>query len=381
MAFVVIGAVLAVLTYGSFNKRVAAIGFVTPRDGLIVVPSDLNGFVDDIRVSEGSRVHKGEVVAVIRQDKIATNQRPVSIQLSETDRLLAEKLDEKIADEIHIAAVERNRRDERRRSIEFEISQLKDKLVFLNEKARIAEAKYEQQKQLASQGYISPIRADEERLAWQELIQAEHAARGALLKQESTLKDIALEEEGAARKSKSAIGDISRLKLEAVKQRIDQNSREQSTIVAPMDGDVTTIRIARGQATAAGAPLMSIVPSDARLEAQLFVPTSIIGHVSVGQEVHLRYRAFSFEQYGVQAGIVREVARAPVAGRDTPFPAVLPDEPLYSVRVALQPRSAPELNDAIRLQPGMLLDADILIQRVTVWRFLAGPIFQSINRK
>jgi multidrug efflux pump subunit AcrA (membrane-fusion protein) len=215
MAFVVIGAVLAVLTYGSFNKRVAAIGFVTPRDGLIVVPSDLNGFVDDIRVSEGSRVHKGEVVAVIRQNKIATNQRPVSIQLSETDRLLAEKLDEKIADEIHIAAVERNRRDERRRSIEFEISQLKDKLVFLNEKARIAEAKYEQQKQLASQGYISPIRADEERLAWQELIQAEHAVRGALLKQESILKDIALEEEGAARKSKSAIGDISRLKLEA----------------------------------------------------------------------------------------------------------------------------------------------------------------------
>ena len=63
---------------------------------------------------------------------------------------------------------------------------------------------------------------------------------------------------------------------------------------------------------AAAGALASLMPADARLQAQLFAPSSAIGFVRPDQTVLLRYQAFPYQKFGHQSGQVVQVSRTPL---------------------------------------------------------------------
>jgi membrane fusion protein len=131
---------------------------------------------------------------------------------------------------------------------------------------------------------------------------------------------------------------------------------------------------------------MSIVPSGATLQAQLFSSSRGIGFLREGQRVLLRYESFPYQKFGYHVGLVTAVSRSTVspaemtqqlAGLSTLYGA---NEPVYRVTVNLPQQTVTAYGDPMPLQPGMKLEADVLLESRRLIEWMLEPLF-SITGK
>jgi len=129
------------------------------------------------------------------------------------------------------------------------------------------------------------------------------------------------------------------------------------------------------------APLLSIVPAGSKLAAELFSPSRAIGFVRPGQEVLLRYAAFPYQKFGTYRGKVAVISRSAVspselspqlAGLTSLFGA---NEPVYRIKVTPASQTAIAHGEPVPLQPGMQLEADVLIERRRLIEWVLDPLF------
>ncbi|WP_266064291.1 HlyD family type I secretion periplasmic adaptor subunit [Brucella intermedia] len=96
------------------------------------------------------------------------------------------------------------------------------------------------------------------------------------------------------------------LEQEVIKAR---KRRELMTITSPIDGTVQLSSITTvGQVVAPNTELMRVVPADARLEIEAFLPNKDIGFVEVGQPAIIKVEAYPFTRFGILEGHVIRVS-------------------------------------------------------------------------
>jgi membrane fusion protein len=133
--------------------------------------------------------------------------------------------------------------------------------------------------------------------------------------------------------------------------------------------------------------LASLLPSDAKLQAKLFAPSSAVGFVRPDQLVQLRYQAFPYQKFGHHAGQVLQVSRTPLHTTELaslPLPESLKAtpaaEPLYPITVTLDQQSVQAYGQAQPLVPGMQLEADVLLDRRRLIEWIFEPLLSVTGR-
>ena len=152
-------------------------------------------------------------------------------------------------------------------------------------------------------------------------------------------------------------------------------SRRETVIRAPMAGIVTNIAVNRGQSVAADAPLATVLPKGSGMHVELLVPTRAIGFLTKGQEVVLRYEAFPYERFGQYRGVITESAATVEAGR----PRGQPHRQGPS-RVSEPGDRRRGARGEFPLRPGMLVNADLLLEKRTLLEWVFEPVLQLKGR-
>jgi membrane fusion protein len=98
----------------------------------------------------------------------------------------------------------------------------------------------------------------------------------------------------------------------------EAEARRSLVIPAPQAGTVTAVHAHAGAAVGPAAPLLSIVPRGAVLEAHLYAPSRAVGFVRAGQQVLLRYRAYPYQKFGHSRGIIASVSRSAIEPAELP---------------------------------------------------------------
>jgi membrane fusion protein len=166
----------------------------------------------------------------------------------------------------------------------------------------------------------------------------------------------------------------------------EAEARRQIVITAPQDGTVTGIQTEPGGNANPHVPLMSIVPADAVLQAELFSPTRAIGFVRPGQRVLLRYQAFPYQKFGFYQGTIRSVSRSAVSPSElgqqlTGLTSLFgSNEPVYRVTVDLAQQTVTAYGGPVPLQPGMQLEADVLIESRRLIEWMLEPLFSVTGK-
>lgn len=142
---------------------------------------------------------------------------------------------------------------------------------------------------------------------------------------------------------------------------------------APVSGTVNSLNIkALGQVVAAGAPMMSIVPSDESLIAEVWVRNEDAGFVSRGIPAKVKLTAFPFQKYGWIQGEVDWV------GADSEVPEAMRNaqgEPLfYKARVMLQAQGLVRNGKTFDAKPGMQAQVDVLLGQRSLLEYLTSPL-------
>jgi membrane fusion protein len=155
--------------------------------------------------------------------------------------------------------------------------------------------------------------------------------------------------------------------------------RRETVIRAPIAGTITNIAVSLGASLAEDALLATVLPKGSGLEAQLLVPTRAAGFVQPGNEVVLRYDAFPFQRFGQYRGSVHNVSRTVWSPGEKVGPMTV-REPVYRIDVQLDRQTVAAGGQEIALRPGMMVNADILLEKRTVFEWIFEPVLELRGR-
>jgi membrane fusion protein len=371
-----IGVVAALTTFAAFAgyvRKETAVGYLTPTTGTAKVFAPRTGTIRQVHVREGDAVQEGQALLTIDTDQIASDGLDVNVALLETLSAQRELLSKTIEAEEERAGSERERLSSLAKGLKFEISQLQAQLQLQNERLQVANADLDAGQQLRSKGYLTAIELRRRQMATLEQQQAQKA-----LNQQIAAKRNQLTE---AESSLSQLPTIMAQKVQALRnelsateQRIAETKGRRAYVIrAPVAGRVSTLQASVGQNAHPQRPQLEIVPENATLHAELFVPARAIGFIEPGQPVRLLFDAFPYQHFGTYRGEVVRVSQTMLMTSDTGSPLKL-NEPTYRVIARLERQDVDVNGKAVPLQPDMLLKADILLERRSLMSWLLSPL-------
>jgi membrane fusion protein len=169
---------------------------------------------------------------------------------------------------------------------------------------------------------------------------------------------------------------ISALRSEAFRLSTDlaeYQSRRSFLLLSPIAGTVASAAAQVGSATIAQQTLMTILPADWQLAAELFVPSRAAGFLHPGQSVRLNYDAFPRQKFGPFAGRIERVSDFVLLPAEVPQTFSL-REATYKVRVQVLRKDVVTGLRNARLRPGMLLAAEIVLEKRNLIDWLLEPL-------
>jgi membrane fusion protein len=377
--------VLGLFAFGEYTRKARIGGWLAPEQGLIQIVAPQPGVLTRLHAQEGLEVIAGAPLAVLsteRQSEVfgATQSEVVRQLLAQRDSLRAERgrhegLFAQTAATVggRLAVTEAEARD------------LDREIALQRERMTLAEQAAARQRELRDRG-IAPeqnvVEAEQDALDQAVALQGLERSRTALgrarLELEAERDELPLREAMQLAATDREIAALDQALAEAEAAR-------EIVITAPENGTVTGLRLASGSSIGTDAPLMTLVPAGARLEARLYGPSHAIGFVRPGQQVLLRYEAFPHQKFGRYEGVVQSVSRSTVGpaelgGDGVTLPGLAPGEPVYRVTVALASQTATAYGEAVPLQPGMKLEADILIETRHLYEWVLDPLHSLAGR-
>lgn len=141
----------------------------------------------------------------------------------------------------------------------------------------------------------------------------------------------------------------------------------------------------RGTVVQPGTILLTIVPQDEPLLAEVWISNLDAGFIIPGQAVRVKLAAYPFQKYGMLDGIVRHVsadassAQEKNKGGEPAQDDALPAAGLnYLALVELNSPVLEAQGARLRLTPGMQVSAEILLGTRTVLEYLLSPIQKTV---
>lgn len=371
---------IAVALWGQYTRRERVEGYVALDTGAARVLIPDAGRVTDLLIREGEEVKAGDPMAKVSLDRSmgsgASTNEAVAAEM-QSRRAILEK-EQNQWRELGAQQVEQLRR--RIRDLETELTQIDREAKLQQERIKSAKDQLERyhglagEKQFVSEALVKQKRDEvtDQEIKLQNLVRQ----RGQV---ERDLGSAKLEEPSIDLRTRTQVEQVARQMSELQEGLTQVEARRESVIRAPMAGVVTNIAINRGQSVAADSALATVLPKGSGMHVELLVPTRAIGFVRPGQEVVLRYEAFPYERFGQYRGAVTDVSRSVWTQGEHVGP-LSAREPVYRVDVKLDRQNVSALGQDYALRAGMLVSADLLLERRTLLEWIFEPVLKLKDR-
>ncbi len=360
---------LIFLLFASYTRKQTVIGWLAPDKGLVRIVSSQEGVIQEVHAKEGDVVAAGARLVTLDFDNALTDGRSAATVKLESLNAQYNEVYERLAPlQKQYDAKERQLRA-RVESLKVELAAVQQQERAQKQRVRIADQVLGRYRALAAEDNASDIEVLEHEEALLILTQNQTQLgreRLAITRQieeaEGVLVDLPGDRQAAASELRNQLETLSR-------QRAEYEASRSIVLTAPVAGSIAAAPLRKGQTAGGGRMLMALIPEGGYLQVELFVPTSAAGFVKSGQDVNLRLDAFPHQKFGVVRGTVNTISRSVYNPSELPISVAL-EEPVYSVTVDIEEQSISFNDDRFPLQAGMLLKADILLERRRMWRLL-----------
>jgi membrane fusion protein len=267
----------------------------------------------------------------------------------------------------------------RAKDLENELVQVDREMKLPETRVKSTREQAERFKSLAGEKFVSDVAAKQKQdeVTDQEIkLQALRRQRAQV---ERDLGAARLEEPQVAMRTRNQTDQLARQISELNEGLSQVEARRETVIRAPMEGIVTNIAVNSGQSVAADSPNATVLPMGGGLHVELLVPTRAIGGVTKGAEVVLRYEAVPDERVGQCRGVITNIGNI-VWTQGERIGPLSAREPVYRVDVQLERQSVAALGQEFPLRPGMLVNADLLLEKRTLLEWLFEPVLQLKGR-
>lgn len=391
---------------GKLDIVAVAEGKLIPESYVKIVQPAESGIVKDILVKEGQSVQAGQVL--MRMDTLISEADSKSIDADyQRKRLALRRIEAELAGQPfktqaedppqlaqEIAAQYRANRsafeaalaEERSRLIKAKqdmaaAEQVKKKLEEVLPHYRNQDQAYEK---LVKDGFAGSLMGSDkkrERLEKEQELQTQgfliESAKANILQSEKKLAQI---DSDYRRQLHAERNDI-QAQFDKLAQEVAKQSHRQSLLElkAPQDGVVKDLAThTTGTVVQPGTILLTLVPKDEILRAEVWVSNEDIGFVRQGQPVKLKFAAFPFQKYGMIEGTVEHVsadaADSNTANASQNDQGKKTQPLLYKALVRLKDMALAMDGQRFALSAGMQTNAEIWLGDRTVMEYLLSPV-------
>jgi hemolysin D len=211
------------------------------------------------------------------------------------------------------------------------------------------------------------------------------AIRGKSAEAEHTVKKLMAERQ-------AFIEDFHRASMEQLIERRDQRDtaaeelkkmelrRTMVTLTAPADAVVLDLaQRSVGSVVRDAEPIVTLVPLNVPLEAEVSVGSLDIARVAVDMDARIKFEAYPFQKFGTATGSVRVISRDTFTPTQEEVTAGQSPTPFFRARVALTDTKLNAPDENIRLSPGMTVSTEIKVGRRTIMSYILYPIVKGLD--
>jgi len=370
---------IVVAVWGQYTRRERVEGYLALDTGAARVLITDAGRITDLVVKEGDEVRAGDPLARVSFDRSlgtgASSSETAAREIGSRRTILEkEQAQWKELGEQQSAQLRRRMQD-----LQNEIAQIDNEMKLQETRIKSAKDQAERYRAYANDKFVSDVllRQKMDEVTDQEIkLQALKRQRGQV---ERDLGAARMEEPSIQLRARAQVEQVER-QISELKQGMSQVEAQRETVIrAPMAGVVTNVAVNRGQSVAADTPLVTVLPKGSGMHVELLVPTRAIGFLKPGQEVVLRYEAFPYERFGQYHGVITEIGRNVWTSGERVGP-LQAREPVYRVDVALESQTVAALGQELPLRPGMLVNADLLLEKRSILEWIFEPVLRLKGR-
>lgn len=345
------------------DQIVRATGQVIPQERTQIIQAADGGVLQELRVSEGEVVHKGQVLARLESERASAGVDEVRNRIAglEISRLRAQA--EASAQIFDAAAYSRSHHDlVRAQQLLFQqnIQALEEELTALRKQQDLAEEERTLTERLYQTGDVSRVEYMRTQRAVLEILQRQSATQDKF-RSEARKEAARIEDEITAQRSK-------------LQER--QSIFDHTVLQAPTDGIVKYLRInTLGGVLRPGDELMQISSTAGQHIIEAKINPADIGQLSIGQQAVLRLDAFDYSLYGTLP------ARLDYLSVDTLSDSSADprsSQPYYRARLSISLSKASRISEQ-DIKPGMAVSIDVRTGQRSVMYYIAKPIMRAFS--
>ncbi|ENU29347.1 hypothetical protein F991_02736 [Acinetobacter sp. CIP-A165] len=379
---------LVIITFtiwGSYTKRSTVKGQLTPLSGLIQVYATQQGTIMKKNIYEGQKVQKGDILYVISTTNY-TEHGDIAAALAKQTQLKEQSLRNEI---MRLHLIHQNEKQ----TVLNQISLLNESLIrvnnlLLNQRNRVNLAKNNQKRyEIAlQQNAASHEEVEAKKIEYFDQVSQYESLQRDKVTLEKQFNEQKIVLDGLQNKQSNEVEQYERLLSSNAQELIEMQAQQSLAVQANADGIVSTINAEVGEFVDLTKPLLTILPENTSLIAQLYVPSRAIGFVKEGDQVLLRYQAYPYQKFGHAKAHVLSISKTASAGQDMKTIGVISpqeqmnNEPVYLVRAKLDKQVVKAYGKDMPLQAGMTLDGDIMHETRKLYEWVLEPLF-SITGK
>lgn len=375
---VVLAALILFFVFGSYTRSETVSGFLQPSDGLSRISGVQSGTVEELYVKEGEVVQAGTSLLRIRTGRLLVDGS-LEGQLQEQLDLAIVSLQVQIDQSRTLAEVEKRKLAQLQKDLQQQRKHLVEQLTTQKKYVAVLEQELSVLENLLARKHISKSDYNGKLsilLTAQLELQGLKKEKAAL---EARYSEVKSEYQKIDLDSESRVAALMQSVSEMRQRLIESQSRSSYVLTAPVSGTVSSLLVRKGAWVDSGRQLLTVLPINSELQAELYVPTRAIGFTKIGQTVQVRYSAFPYQKFGFYKGHVTEVSRTIIAPNDIPAPAQL-NEPVYRVTVSLSRQAIKAYGEDYPLQSGMQLTADMMGEKRSIFEWLLEPLYSLSGR-
>lgn len=365
---------IALLTMGHYTRHESARGTLLPEAGLLSVRAVASGVVTRVLVREGDTVAQDQPLAELTTDLDSVDIGKTRAAIAKALRALQSRADTDLQQHSQLTEQKRIGFVARLAILRDQRAQIDRQMGIQAEQAQSAHDLWEKIQPLGARGVVSGVQVEQHKAA---ALSAQNEL-AALKRQRLTNEQEIASTDDQLRQlpliAAAEQNDIRRKRAE-IDQALAQSEAQRAVVLrAAQAGTVSSLAVRPGDAIVSGARLLSLVPKDSLLEAEMWLPSRAIGLLNQGDRVAIRLDAFPYQKFGLHYGRIAEVSRSAVSpaelGALSGEKAV---ESLFRVRVRLDRQTIDVYGKSESLKPGMALTGDVLLER----RRLIEWLFES----
>jgi HlyD family secretion protein len=348
--------------WGAIPTESTGEGILLRRGGVSDLVAPSAGQIEEVLVSAGDVIEKGQPVARLRQDEL---QRQIADRRSKQADLRAEYQERQLYSQEQERLRSRDL-EQQRRNLELGIKTLDTEIDLLRRRL-------EDQEALLADGLVTKQTV----VATQQELNAKRDQQEAKRLELSGLQSKSLESsQQLAQELKTRERALRDLELEM--RELEAKLQENRQILSPHAGRVLELLVDRGDVVSPGAPVLSLEVITEDLVAVLFVPASAGKRVRPGMPVRVSPSTVKREEYGSMLGTVTGAAAFPATqrgmtrllGNEALVAKLMEAGPLIQVDVALQHdpatptgyRWSSSRGPTLEISSGTLASGDVVVK-------------------